>query len=64
MFGLVANIMLVLTMRIKIPFYSGMPICEAFAQIEQQPTIYDVVHVKHFDEVCFSVRVKLGFGRL
>jgi hypothetical protein len=28
-----------------------MPICEAFAQIEQQPNIYDVVHVKHFDEV-------------
>ncbi|KAK3199228.1 hypothetical protein Dsin_022643 [Dipteronia sinensis] len=24
----------------------GMPICEAFAQIEQQPNIYDVVHVK------------------
>lgn len=33
---------------------SGMPICEAFAQIEQQPNIYDVVHVKHFDEV-FSI---------
>lgn len=29
----------------------GMPICEAFAQIEQQPNIYDVVHVKYFDEV-------------
>jgi hypothetical protein len=28
-----------------------MPICEAFAHIEQQPNIYDVVHVKHFDEV-------------
>lgn len=28
-----------------------MPICEAFAQIEQQPNIYDVVHVKYFDEV-------------
>ncbi|KAF9678233.1 hypothetical protein SADUNF_Sadunf07G0013600 [Salix dunnii] len=32
------------------PFSLGMPICEAFAQIEQQPSIYDVVHVKHFDE--------------
>ncbi|KAB5547556.1 hypothetical protein DKX38_010962 [Salix brachista] len=32
------------------PFSLGMPICEAFAQIEQQPNIYDVVHVKHFDE--------------
>ena len=31
---------------------SGMPICEAFAQIEQQPNLYDVVHVKYFDEVC------------
>lgn len=30
---------------------SGMPICEAFAQIEHQPNIYDVVHVKYFDEV-------------
>lgn len=30
---------------------AGMPICEAFAQIEQQPKIYDVVHVKYFDEV-------------
>ncbi|KAJ1408824.1 UPF0183 domain-containing protein [Sesbania bispinosa] len=28
-----------------------MPICEAFAQIEQQPNIYDVVHVKYFDEI-------------
>lgn len=35
--------------------YSGMPICEAFAQIEQQPNIYDVVHVKHFDEVWFKI---------
>ena len=34
---------------------SGMPICEAFAQIEQQPNIYDVVHVKHFDEVWFKI---------
>lgn len=32
-------------------FFAGMPICEAFAQIEQQPNIYDVVHVKYFDEV-------------
>ncbi|KAL6502664.1 hypothetical protein OROHE_024317 [Orobanche hederae] len=33
------------------PFSLGMPICEAFAQIEQQPNVYDVVHVKYFDEV-------------
>ena len=32
----------------------GMPICEAFAQIEQQPNIYDVVHVKYFEEVWFK----------
>lgn len=32
------------------PFSLGMPICEAFDQIEQQPNIYDVVHVKYLDE--------------
>lgn len=32
----------------------GMPICDAFAQIEQQPNIYDVVHVKYYDEVWLS----------
>lgn len=32
-----------------------MPICEAFAQIEQRPNIYDVVHVKYFDEVLMPV---------
>ncbi|CAM9003878.1 unnamed protein product [Rhodiola kirilowii] len=32
------------------PFSLGMPICESFAQIEQQPNIYDVVHVKYLDE--------------
>lgn len=36
---------------IKFGLVSGMPICEAFAQIEHQPNIYDVVHVKYFDEV-------------
>jgi hypothetical protein len=30
---------------------AGMPISDAFAQIEHQPNIYDVVHVKYFDEV-------------
>lgn len=33
-------------------FDTGMPICEAFAQVEHQPNIYDVVHVKYLDEVC------------
>jgi hypothetical protein len=32
-----------------------MPISDAFAQIEGQPTLYDVVHVKYFDEVRDSV---------
>lgn len=31
---------------------AGMPISDAFAQIEHHPNIYDVVHVKYFDEVC------------
>lgn len=30
---------------------SGMPILEAFAQVEQQRNIYDVVHIKYYDEV-------------
>lgn len=29
----------------------GMPLHEAFAQVDHQPNIYDVVHVKYFDEV-------------
>jgi hypothetical protein len=37
------------------PFTLGMPISDAFAQIEGQPTLYDVVHVKYFDEVRDSV---------
>lgn len=36
---------------IKFAAVAGMPICEAFDQIEQQPNIYDVVHVKYLDEV-------------
>ena len=35
-----------------------MPISKAFAQIEHQPNIYDVVHVKYFDEVC-SLRYEI-----
>ncbi|GAB4847503.1 hypothetical protein Ancab_026561 [Ancistrocladus abbreviatus] len=31
------------------PFNLGMPICEALAQIEQPPNIYDAVHLKYFD---------------
>eukprot|EP00258_Populus_trichocarpa_P044616 XP_024460635.1 UPF0183 protein At3g51130 isoform X6 [Populus trichocarpa] len=43
------------------PFSLGMPICEAFAQIEQQPNIYDVVHVKHFDEEPLKLDIVLSF---
>lgn len=46
-------------------FGPGMPICEAFAQIEQQPSIYDVVHVKYFDEVFVSIlRILLFYSSL
>lgn len=38
---------------------SGMPICEAFAKIEQQPNIYDVVHVKYYDEVRIRRSLKI-----
>ena len=44
---------LLLKMFVVVVVVIGMPICEAFAQIEQQPNIYDVVHVKYFDEVWF-----------
>uniref|UniRef100_A0A6N2LQV6 Uncharacterized protein n=1 Tax=Salix viminalis TaxID=40686 RepID=A0A6N2LQV6_SALVM len=43
------------------PFSLGMPICEAFAQIEQQPNIYDVVHVKHFDEEPLKLDIVISF---
>ncbi|XP_076960128.1 PHAF1 protein At3g51130-like isoform X2 [Bidens hawaiensis] len=43
------------------PFSLGMPICEAFAQLEQQPNIYDVVHVKYFDEDPLKLDVVISF---
>ncbi|KAL5713411.1 hypothetical protein ACHQM5_015487 [Ranunculus cassubicifolius] len=43
------------------PFTLGMPICEAFAQIEQQPNIYDVVHVKYLDEEPLRVDIVISF---
>lgn len=43
------------------PFTLGMPICEAFAQIEQQPNIYDVVHVKYLDEEPLRLDVVISF---
>ncbi|KAL9248837.1 PHAF1 protein-like protein [Drosera capensis] len=43
------------------PFSLGMPICEAFMQIEQQPNIYDVVHVKYFDEEPLKLDIVVSF---
>lgn len=43
------------------PFSLGMPICEAFSQIEQQPNIYDVVHVKYFDEEPLKLDMVISF---
>ncbi|XP_031110279.1 UPF0183 protein At3g51130 [Ipomoea triloba] len=43
------------------PFSLGMPICEAFAQIEQKPNIYDVVHVKHYDEDPLKLDIVISF---
>ncbi|KAH9662879.1 UPF0183 protein [Citrus sinensis] len=43
------------------PFSLGMPICEAFASIEQQPNIYDVVHVKYFDEEPLKLDIIISF---
>jgi len=53
MFMVYVLLMCLLTWLVADSLYClGMPVCEAFAQIEQQPNIYDVVHVKYFDEVC------------
>ncbi|RVX16416.1 UPF0183 protein [Vitis vinifera] len=43
------------------PFSLGMPISKAFAQIEQQPNIYDVVHVKYFDEEPLKLDIVISF---
>ncbi|XP_010909522.1 PHAF1 protein At3g51130 isoform X2 [Elaeis guineensis] len=43
------------------PFTLGMPICEAFAQIEHQPNIYDVVHVKYLDEEPLKLDIVISF---
>ncbi|KAI8030648.1 UPF0183 protein [Camellia lanceoleosa] len=43
------------------PFSLGMPICEAFAQIEQQPNIYDIVHVKYLDEEPLKLDIVISF---
>ncbi|KAL0391499.1 UNVERIFIED_CONTAM: hypothetical protein Slati_4535000 [Sesamum latifolium] len=43
------------------PFSLGMPICEAFAHIEQQPNVYDVVHVKYYDEEPLKLDMVISF---
>ncbi|XP_042519440.1 PHAF1 protein At3g51130-like isoform X2 [Macadamia integrifolia] len=43
------------------PFTLGMPICEAFSQIQQQPNIYDVVHVKYIDEEPLKLDIVISF---
>ncbi|KAJ3672449.1 hypothetical protein LUZ60_007170 [Juncus effusus] len=43
------------------PFSLGMPISEAFAQIEHQPNIYDVVHVKYLDEEPLKLDIVISF---
>ncbi|MQL98696.1 hypothetical protein Taro_031416 [Colocasia esculenta] len=43
------------------PFSLGMPIGDAFIQIEQQPSIYDVVHVKYLDEEPLKLDIVISF---
>ncbi|KAJ4890185.1 UPF0183 protein [Raphanus sativus] len=43
------------------PFYIGMPISEAFGKIEQNPNVYDVVHVKYYDEDPLKLDVVISF---
>lgn len=43
------------------PFSLGMPISEAFVQIEQQPNIYDVVQVKYYDEDPLRLDIVISF---
>lgn len=43
------------------PFALGIPICEAFAYIEQNPSIYDVVHVKYHDEEPLMLDLVVSF---
>uniref|UniRef100_A0A0D6R3Y6 Uncharacterized protein n=1 Tax=Araucaria cunninghamii TaxID=56994 RepID=A0A0D6R3Y6_ARACU len=43
------------------PFTLGIPICEAFACIEQNPSIYDVVHVKYHDEEPLILDIVISF---
>lgn len=33
----------------------GMPICEVFAQVNEQPNVFDMVHLKDYDEVWSAI---------
>ncbi|XP_073012139.1 PHAF1 protein At3g51130 [Typha latifolia] len=43
------------------PFTLGMAISEAFSQVELQPNIYDVVHVKYLDEEPLKLDIVISF---
>ncbi|KAJ6839065.1 UPF0183 protein-like isoform X2 [Iris pallida] len=43
------------------PFTIGMSISEAFSQVEHQPNIYDVVHVKYYDEEPLKLDIVISF---
>ncbi|CAA6673673.1 unnamed protein product [Spirodela intermedia] len=43
------------------PFTLGMPIGDAFHQVEQQPHIYDVVRVKYLDEEPLKLDIVISF---
>ncbi|URE26046.1 Dihydrouridine synthase (Dus) [Musa troglodytarum] len=43
------------------PFNLGMPLHEAFAQVEHQPNLYDVVHVKYLDEEPLKLDIVISF---
>ncbi|RDX87355.1 UPF0183 protein, partial [Mucuna pruriens] len=42
-------------------FSLKIPICETYAQIEQQPNTYNAVHVKYFDEEPLKLDIVISF---
>ncbi|KMZ72432.1 hypothetical protein ZOSMA_164G00140 [Zostera marina] len=43
------------------PFTIGMPICEVFAQVNEQPNVFDMVHLKDYDEDPLKMDVVISF---
>ncbi|XP_074564334.1 PHAF1 protein At3g51130 [Curcuma longa] len=43
------------------PFTLGMPLHEALAQVDLQPNIYDVIHVKYLDEEALKLDIVVCF---